>query len=38
MADKLSDGSLAPFVMHLVSARSLTARERSAIRKLISGD
>ena len=38
MADKLSDGSLTPFVMHLVNARRLTARERQAIQKLIRGD
>jgi BlaI family penicillinase repressor len=37
MADKLSDGSLTPFVMHLVNARGLTARERAQIRKLIRG-
>jgi predicted transcriptional regulator len=38
MAEKLSDGSLTPFVLHLVNARKLTARERQQIRKLIDGD
>ena len=38
LADKLSDGSLAPFVMHLVNSRGLSARERQAIRKLLRGD
>jgi BlaI family transcriptional regulator, penicillinase repressor len=37
MADKLSDGSLTPFVLHLVNARKLTARERQQIRKLLDG-
>jgi predicted transcriptional regulator len=37
MAEKLSDGSLAPFVMHLVNSRGLTKRERDAIRKLLDG-
>jgi hypothetical protein len=37
MAEKLSDGSLAPFVMHLVNARGLTKREREEIRKLLRG-
>jgi len=35
MAVKLSDGSLAPFVMHLVNARGLSNREREEIRKLL---
>jgi predicted transcriptional regulator len=35
MAAKLSDGSLAPFVTHLVNARGLTKRERHEIRKLL---
>ncbi len=35
MAEKLSGGSLAPFVMHLVQARTLSKRERQAIRKLL---
>jgi predicted transcriptional regulator len=35
MAEKLSDGSLAPFVMHLVNSRGLTKREREEIRKLL---
>ncbi len=37
MAEKLSDGSLAPFVMHLVNARGLSKRERDEIRKLLEG-
>ena len=35
MAEKLSDGSLAPFVMHLVKGRNLTKHERQEIRKLL---
>lgn len=35
MAEKLSDGSLTPFVMHLVNARGLTRRERQELRKLL---
>jgi predicted transcriptional regulator len=38
MADKLSDGSLTPFILHLVNARKLTERERQQIRKLINGE
>jgi BlaI family penicillinase repressor len=38
MAAKLTGGSLTPFVMHMVNARGLTARERAEIRKLIRGD
>jgi BlaI family transcriptional regulator, penicillinase repressor len=38
MAEKLSDGSLAPFVMHLVKSRGLSPRERQEIRKLMRGD
>jgi len=35
MAEKLSDGSLAPFVMHLVNARGLSKQERDEIRRLL---
>jgi predicted transcriptional regulator len=35
MAAKLSDGSLAPFVMHLINARGLSKQERDEIRKLL---
>jgi predicted transcriptional regulator len=35
MAEKLSDGSLAPFVMHLVNSRGLSKREREEIRRLL---
>jgi predicted transcriptional regulator len=35
MAEKLSDGSLTPFVMHLVNARGLTRSERQELRKLL---
>ncbi len=38
MAEKLSDGSLAPFVMHLVNARGLTKQEREEIRKLLKSE
>jgi predicted transcriptional regulator len=35
MAEKLTDGSLAPFILHLVKAKRLTPAEREQIRKLI---
>jgi predicted transcriptional regulator len=35
MAEKLTDGSLAPFILHLVKAKRLTPTEREQIRKLI---
>jgi len=38
MAEKLSDGSLEPFVMHLVNARGLTKKEREEIRSLLESD
>jgi predicted transcriptional regulator len=38
MADKLSNGSLTPFILHLVNARKLTPRERQQIRKLLEDD
>ena len=35
MADKLTDGSLAPFVMHLVKGKRLSKKEKEDIRKLL---
>ena len=35
VADKLSGGSLAPLVMHLVEGRRLTKRERDKLRALL---
>ena len=35
VADKLSGGSLAPLVMHLVEGQRLTKRERSRLRALL---
>jgi BlaI family penicillinase repressor len=35
LASKLTDGSLVPFILHAVSARPLTAEERSEIRRLL---
>lgn len=35
IAEKVSDGSLTPFLMHLINARGLTKREREDIRKLL---
>jgi predicted transcriptional regulator len=35
MADKLSDGSLAPFITHLVQNRRLTKKEKKDIRKML---
>jgi len=35
LAEKLTDGSLVPFLTHLVEARRLSARERKAIRDLL---
>ena len=37
-ATKLSDGSLSPFVMHLVRARRLSRQEKEEIRKLLDSD
>lgn len=35
LAEKLADGSLSPFVTHLVNAKRLTQKERAEIRKLL---
>jgi predicted transcriptional regulator len=35
LAEKLTDGSLVPFIMHAVGSRSLTAQERKEIRRLL---
>ena len=35
MADKLADGSLAPFITHLVQSRRLTKKEKKDIRKML---
>lgn len=37
LAEKLTEGSLVPFLMHAVSAKKLTADERSEIRRLLDG-
>ena len=37
LADKLTEGSLVPFIMHAVSSRKLTPKERKEIRKLLDG-
>jgi predicted transcriptional regulator len=34
-ADKLSEGSLSPFVMHLVQAKRLSKKDKEQIRKLL---
>ncbi len=34
-ADKLSDGSLSPFIMHLVQAESLSKKDKQALRRLL---
>ena len=36
MADKLTNGSLAPFIMHLVKGKRLSEKEKDQIRKLLS--
>ena len=35
LAEKLTDGSLVPFILHAVSAKKLTADERNEIRRLL---
>ena len=35
LADRLSDGSLAPLLMHLVSARRLSDRDLAELRKIL---
>ena len=37
LAEKLTDGSMVPFILHAVSAKKLTTEERSAIRRLLDG-
>jgi BlaI family penicillinase repressor len=35
LAEKLSDGSLSPFIMHLVRAEHLSKKEKQALRRLL---
>jgi predicted transcriptional regulator len=35
LADKLTDGSLTPFIMHAVSSKKLSPQEREAIQQLL---
>jgi BlaI family transcriptional regulator, penicillinase repressor len=35
LAEKLTDGSLVPFILHAVSTKTLTPEERAAIRRLL---
>ena len=35
LADKLTDGSLVPFILHAVGSRKLSAAERDEIRRLL---
>lgn len=35
LAEKLSDGSLSPFIMHLASAERLSKQDRQALRRLL---
>ncbi|MEX2317325.1 MAG: BlaI/MecI/CopY family transcriptional regulator [Pirellulales bacterium] len=35
LAEKLTDGSLVPFILHAVSAKRLTSEERNEIRRLL---
>ena len=35
LAEKVADGSLAPFITHLVQAKRLSTRERNEIRRLL---
>lgn len=35
LAEKLTDGSLVPFIMHAVGSEKLTLQERKEIRKLL---
>lgn len=37
LAEKLTEGSLVPFIMHAVGSRKLTAQERKEIRRLLDG-
>lgn len=38
LAAKLSDGSLSPFIMHLVQAERLSKKEKQALRRLLGED
>ena len=35
LAEKLSDGSLSPFILHLVQAEHLSKKEKQALRRLL---
>ena len=35
LAEKLTDGSMVPFILHAVSSKKLTAEERNEIRRLL---
>jgi BlaI family transcriptional regulator, penicillinase repressor len=37
LAEKLTEGSLVPFVLHFVEGKKISARERKAIRDLLDG-
>jgi predicted transcriptional regulator len=37
-ADKLSDGSLSPFIMHLVQVERLSKKDKQALRRLLGED
>ena len=37
-ADKLSDGSLSPFIIHLVQAERLSKKDKQALRRLLGED
>lgn len=37
LAAKLTDGSIVPFILHAVSSKRLSAKERSEIRELLDG-
>jgi predicted transcriptional regulator len=38
LADKLTDGSIAPILMHLVQAKRLTRQERDELRRILDGE
>ena len=37
LAEKLTEGSLVPFIMHAVGSKSLTPKERKEIRQMLDG-
>lgn len=37
LAGKLTDGSMVPFIMHVMGSKKLTAQERKEIRELLDG-